>query len=382
MLNKIFKAYDIRGIYPEQLDESAAWKIGAAAGRFLKQASDGRPGEIVVSRDMRKSSVSLTAALIDGLTGAQMDVVDLGMCDTSMVYFAINHLGAAGGIQTTASHNPPKYNGFKISGAGAVPIGERTGLEKIRTITEELDGPAGGSAGGRVRQLDLWKPYRDHILRFFKPAEPPGRSLKVFVDASNGMAGVMVPRVFDDLESVRIIPLNFETDGTFAHEPNPLVAANMVPTQEGVAAHAANLGACFDGDADRCMLTDENGAIVGCDHLTALLVGHMLEHADPAAPQPIPGALSGSRSIVYDLRSSKVVEQAIRACDATPVRSRVGHVFMKSALRESRGVFGGELSGHFYYRDNFCADSGAITLATVLWLLGRSDKTMSALIEH
>lgn len=386
MLSKLFKAYDVRATYPQPLNEDAAWKIGYATAQFILGQAAPRSGlkltlpkTILVSRDMRPHSPSLGAALVDGLRAAGADVIDLGMCDTSFIYFAVNHLGCAGGVQTTASHNPINYNGFKISGPEARPIGADTGLKEIAALADKAPAARSLAANGGYEQRDLWPAYREHIRRFFMPPKK-GRKLKVVIDASNGMAGKLVPRVFSGLEGVELIPLNFEITGSFVHEPNPLIAENMIPTQQGVKKHQADLGACFDGDADRCMFTDEQGRLVGCDHLTALFVEHFLQHAHAGVSGGIPGALPGSRTVVYDLRSSKVVEEAIKAQGATPRRSRVGHVFMKAALRETRGVFGGELSGHFYFRDNFYADSGAITLASVLWILGRSDQPLSALI--
>lgn len=374
MLEKIFKAYDIRGIYGEVLNESIARRIGYAAGTFLKEQNGNQAGQVLVSRDMRPSSPAMSEALSEGLRAAGMNVTDLGMCDTSMQYFAINHLGAVGGIQTTASHNPIEYNGFKISGPQAKPVGEATGLKQIRQAVEAL-GEAEPSveqseSPGDYQQLDLWEPYRAHIRAFLAPLPRP---ITVFVDASNGMAGKLVPQVFEGIENLEIIPLNFEIGSGFAHEPNPLVAENMVPTQKGVREHGAAIGACFDGDADRCMLVDDAGEIVGCDHLTALLAHHFvaIDQQNPLIRTP---------TVVYDLRSSKVVEETIRALGAEPVRSRVGHVFMKAALREHDASFGGELSGHFYYRDNYYADSGAITLAAVLSVLGQQDKPLSELI--
>ena len=372
MLSDIFKAYDIRSTYPDQVNEDAAWRIGCATGRFLKQqveqgAGDGSlslPGTVLVSRDMRPHSSSLAKALIEGISAAGMDVIDLGMCDTSFIYFAINHLGCAGGVQTTASHNPIQYNGFKISGAQAKPIGANSGLNDIKEIALSLDGRRSLPSTGQQAERDLWDEYRQHVLRFYKPGQ---RKLKVFIDGSNGMAGKMVPAIFDGVEGMEIIPVNFEITGSFVHEPNPLVAENMKPTQDGVIDHKADLGVCFDGDADRCILTDEKGQIIGCDHLTALLSGYFLEQAPES-------------TIVYDLRSSKAVEQAIRQHGGQPRRGRVGHVFMKAALRESRGVFGGELSGHFYFRDSFYTDSGAITFAAVASVLSRSDQPISKLI--
>lgn len=370
MLEEIFKAYDIRAIYGDKLDETAAWKVGCATGRFLKQlagksqAELALPNCVLVSRDMRPHSPALAEALVEGIRASGMDVIDLGMCDTSFIYFAINHLGASGGVQVTASHNPANYNGFKISGPQAKPVGGDTGLKEIQAIAGSLGEPGSLQATGKLEQRDLWPQYRQHILQFWKPGQ---RKLKIFIDASNGMAGKMVPAVFDGIEQLEIIPLNFEITGSFVHEPNPLVAANMQPTQKGAIEHNADLGVCFDGDADRCILTDEKGNIIGCDHLTALLADHFLSQS--------PGA-----TVVYDLRSSKSVPEAIRSHGGEPARSRVGHVFMKALLRKTDGVFGGELSGHFYFRDNFFADSGAMAFAAVATVLSRSDKPISELI--
>ena len=367
-LSQIFKAYDVRATYPDKLNKPVAWRIGYAAGQHLGRAS-GRAGggTVLVGRDMRPHSPALAASLIEGLRASGVGVIDLGMCDTPFIYFAINHLDAAGGIQVTASHNPANYNGFKISGHRAVPVGGDTGLRQIQTIAQSLGqnvGPDQLGAVGSLQEMDLWDEYRKHVLTFLTP---PKRPIKVFIDASNGMAGKLVPRVFDGVKHLRIIPLNFEITGSFVHEPNPLVAENMQPTQQGVVEHAADLGVCFDGDADRCIFCDDQGRIIGCDHLTALLTDHFV-NGNPGT------------TIVYDLRSSKVVEETIRGHGAVPRMGRVGHVFMKAALRETQGVFGGELSGHFYFRDNFFADSGAIAFAAVLSVLGESDKPVSELI--
>ncbi len=371
MLAKIFKAYDIRATYPDPLNEEAAWKVGYAAGEFLKKQNDGKSGKVLVTRDMRPSSPSLVEALTNGLLAADIHVVDGGRVDTSFQYFAINHLGAIGGIQTTASHNPIGYNGFKISAKLAKPIGATTGLKDIQAIAESLSGTDKPRRGKR-EEVDLWDDYRKHVLKFMAPLK---QKTRVVVDASNAMAGEMVPRIFSGIENLEIIPINFEITGSFVHEPNPLVAENMVQTQETVVKEGAHLGACFDGDADRCMLTDEKGQIIGCDHLTALLAHHFVAQSltNPAVHhQP---------RIVYDLRSSKVVEETIRSLDAKPIRSRVGHVFLKAALREHDAVFGGELSGHFYFRDNHFADSGAITLASMLTVLtNMGHKSASGLV--
>jgi len=369
MLDKIFKAYDVRGTYPDQINEQAAWQIGVAAGRFLKDHPEKPTGEmgntVLVSRDMRKSSPSLCEALIEGIRAAGMNVIDLGMADTSFKYFAVNHLQAAGAIQTTASHNPPQYNGFKFSGPMAKPIGAQSGLNDIKEIAKTVGERGSIELTGSVEQRDLWSEYREHVLQFLAPLD---KKITVFIDASNGMAGKLIPAVFSDVPNLDIKDLNFEITGEFAHDPNPLVAENMIPTQEGVRETGADLGACFDGDADRCMITDEKGVTVGCDHLTALLCEDFLQQSPDSA-------------IVYDLRSSKVVEETIKAHGGKPERSRVGHVFMKAQLRETGGVFGGELSGHFYFRGNHFADSGAITLACVLSVMNRTGKKLSELIE-
>ena len=369
MIGKIFKAYDVRATYPDPLNEEAAWKVGYATGVFLRKQNGGETGVVTVSRDMRPSSPSLAEALTGGILASGMDVIDVGRVDTSFQYFAINHLAAVGGVQTTASHNPIGYNGFKISGSQARPIGATTGLCEIQQIAETVEStdlPPQGSC----KSVDLWAEYRKHVLQFLTPLK---RKVRVVIDASNAMAGEMIPMVFGDVEGLEIIPLNFEITGSFAHDPNPLVEENMIPTQQAVVAHQADVGACFDGDADRCILTDEKGGLIGCDHLTALLAYHFVAASADTGTGDKP-------TIVYDLRSSKVVEETIRSLNAEPVRSRVGHVFMKHNLREHNAIFGGELSGHFYFRDNYFADSGAITLAVMLSVMNESDKSVSEMI--
>ena len=365
MISKIFKAYDVRAIHPDPLSVDAVQRVGFATGQFLKEiASHDNELNIAVSRDMRPSSPNLAEALIGGLLAAGASVTDLGMCDTSFIYFAVNHLDLDGGIQVTASHNPIEYNGLKICGPQARPIGRDSGLLKIQKIAEHLPrylGPPSGS----VRLVDLWEAYRKHIHQFLEPLNKP---IRVFIDGSNGMAGELIPRIFYNVKNLEIIPLNFEITGSFVHEPNPLVPKNMAPTQEGVHRDQADLGACFDGDADRCMLTDELGQIIGCDHLTALLAEHFMAKA--------PGA-----AVVYDLRSSKVVKEQICRLGGDPHRSRVGHVFLKALMRQINGIFGGELSGHFYFRDNFYADSGAIAFASVLSILAQRNQPISELID-
>lgn len=385
MLGRVFKAYDIRGTYPDLLTDRMAWQVGVGTGRFLlevaKAAGENTPmmRTVVVGRDMRESGPVLTEQLIDGLVRTGVSVIDLGLVDTPMIYFAINHLGCAGGVMVTASHNPPNWNGFKIAGPKAKPIGEATGLAEIRKHAAMADPRTIEAPSGRVELRDLWEPYARHVRHFVRAGGPAikGRKLKVVVDASNAMAGTMLPHVFGArgelvegaLPGLELLTLNMDNaSGHFAHPPNPLVKANMRMTQEAVVEHRADVGFCFDGDADRCMVVDDEGQIVGCDHLTALLALDAL------------GRSPGS-AIVYDLRSSKAVEEDVRKAGGKPVRGRVGHVFMKAAMAEHDAVFGGELSGHFYFQDNFNADSGAIAMATVLGLLGRQKKGLSQLVK-
>lgn len=295
----IFKAYDIRGVYPDELDEAAAWKIGHAAAQYLRSLLRGyergqaNAQSLCVGRDMRKHGPSLAKALIEGMNAAGANVIDLGMIDTPQIYFAINYLGTCGGVQVTASHNPAEYNGFKISGIHAKPIGEDTGLKEIKHIATSLLHTR-GRVDGRVEKCDLTDEYRQHVLQFLNPKLRP---LKVVVDASNGMAGKMAPAIFGDLP-IEMIGLNLRHEGWFAHDPNPLVEANLADLKEVVHRENADLGICFDGDADRLMMVDERGRNITCDLITALMVPYFL------ADNP-------NSAIVYDLRSSHVVHEEI-----------------------------------------------------------------------
>ncbi len=375
MLGKVFKAYDIRAIYPKPLNERLAWQIGYAAGQYLTEQADDAGYDdpmmrhIVVGRDMRMSSPALVRALEDGIRDSGAHVIDVGLVDTPFIYFAINHLGCCGGIQTTASHNPANYNGFKISKIGARPVGGPTGLDEIRRYAAIAVREKVVPKGGRVHERDLWDAYREHVHRFLDPALIDGsRTVRVVVDASNGMAGTMFPRVFGDVEGLKITRLNFENStGTFVHEPNPLIESNLEQLRERVLAVEADFGVCFDGDADRCMVVDERADIVSCDLLTAWLAQGFLRDR--------PGA-----AVVYDLRSSKALGEMITEAGGRPVKSRVGHVFVKQAMAENDAVFGGELSGHFYFRDNFFADSGAIAFAAIASALVRAGTPISAQI--
>ena len=364
----IFKAYDIRGVYGQQFTEEDAWKIGYAAANFLRSLLTGydrgqaNAQSICVGRDMRTHSKSLTKALIRGMNATGANVIDIGMIDTPQMYYAINHFGTCGGVQVTASHNPAKYNGFKISGIDAKPVGVDTGLKDIEHISMALLHTK-GTEDGSIEKYDIIEDYKQHVLKFLKPTLKP---LKIAIDASNGMAGKTIPEIFGDLP-VEILPINFKHDGTFKHEPNPLIEENLAELKEVIKAQKCDFGVCFDGDADRLMMVDERGQNIGCDLMTALMVPYFLE-------------IKPASTIVYDLRSSLVVSEEVIKHGGTPRRERVGHSFMKKALRDSHAIFGGELSGHFYYRDNFSTDSGMITLTHILNIVSASDKPVSELI--
>lgn len=367
-IDKVFKAYDVRGIYGEEITEDLAWKVGHAAAQFLRTSLSGyergqaSTNRIVVGHDMRPHSEPLVEAMKEGISASGAGCIDIGMCDTPMVYFAVNHMGACGGIQVTASHNPLQYNGFKICVHRAKPVGQDTGLSEIKRIVENLQRMPSSATIHAAQQVDLWDEYRQHVMKFFRPA----KKLKVVADASNGMGGKMLPTIFGEAD-IELIPLNFEIGGEFAHPPNPLVEANLQQTKDAVRKYKADLGICMDGDADRCMFVDEKGNTVRCDLMTALIGRHFL--ADN------PGGM-----IVYDLRSSRVVAEEVRAAGGVPRRERVGHAFMKKAMADGHGVFGGELSGHFYFRDNYNCDSGAIALAVAISVLSVSDKPFSEIV--
>jgi phosphomannomutase len=365
---QIFKAYDIRGIYPDQLAEEDAWKIGCATARFLPSLMTGyERGQvgaqtICVGRDMRTHSEPLAQALIKGIRSVGVGVIDIGMIDTPQIYFAINHFKTCGGIQVTASHNPAKYNGFKISGRGAVPVGGDTGLKDIQHLALAMPHTKGNLTGA-IRQENLTTEYKKHVFQFLRPSVG---EMKVAIDASNGMAGKALPLLFGE-GPIEMLEINFEHDGKFKHDPDPLKEKNLRQVKSMVKRQKCHFGLCFDGDGDRMMMVDEKGNSVSCDLLTALLVPYFLEKKPKAA-------------IVYDLRSSRVVMEEIIKHGGTPRRERVGHSHMKKAMRDSHAIFGGELSGHFYYADNFCADSAVITLVHTLNVISEQDKPISELI--
>jgi len=353
----VFKAYDIRGIYGKELDEDLARKIGHA---FVTLLGGKR---FVVGRDMRTSAPSIAKAVSDGINVAGGDVIDIGLVTTPMVYFAIGHLEADGGLAVTASHNPAEYIGFKLSRDQARPISRDTGIADIERMVGEPQ--AAAPTPGSVEQRDITEEYLEHVLAFRK-GEP--RRLRVVVDAGNGAAGVVVARLFEHLDC-ELVPLYLELDGTFPnHEANPLKEENLVDLKAAVLEKKADLGVAYDGDADRSAFVDEKGQTVPCDLMTALLARQML--------QGNPG-----RAVLYDLRSSWVVAEEIERAGGRPVRERVGHSFMKATLRREDAIFGGELSGHYYFAENFFADSADIAVVQLLNLMRSSGRKLSALIE-
>ena len=353
----IFKAYDIRGKYPSELNEDTARKIGNGVARIIGK------GPVVVSRDMRLSSPAISKAVIEGITDAGFDVVDCGLLSSPANSFAIANYGYAGGVQVTASHNPSDYTGLKVSREDAIPIGYGTGLADVEKMIEAGDYRRADNKGA-VTERDVTEDFTTHILKFAEDLGP----LKIVVDASNGMQGKMAPPVFAKLR-VSVIPMFFDLDGSFPnHESNPLKLENLQPLRERVIAEGADLGAMFDGDGDRCAFVDEKGDVVPCDLLTAVIAREVLAREKGAA-------------IIYDLRSSKAAPEEVIKYGGKPVRERVGHAFIKARMRKENAPFGGELSGHYYFRDHFFADSGLLALIKVLNLVSAQRKPLSELVK-
>jgi phosphomannomutase len=331
-----FKAYDIRGLYPQELDEDLAYRIGNATAQVLGLAGK----RYTVGRDMRMSGPMLKQAYIGGLVDAGVIVVDVGMLSTPGVTHAMHHLDTAGGAQVTASHNPAPYGGIKITAPGFKPVGAGSGMEEIEAIARAKK--IVKAAGGRIEEAVTIEAYAQFLAKLWAPK----RKLRVVVDGGNGIIGTMFQHLLPKLRDIEMIPLYFDPDGRFPrHEANPLKAENLKDLIARVKAEKADFGAGFDGDGDRCALVDENGAIVPCDLTTAILAKHFLSTEGPSA-------------VVYDLRSSKIVPEYIRSLGGTPVETRVGHSFIKATMKEHHACFAGELSGHYYFRDFFGADSG------------------------
>jgi phosphomannomutase len=356
---KIFKAYDIRGIVPGQLDEAVAAAVGAAFVRLTGAEA------VVTVHDMRTSSAPLADAFGQGAVSQGAEVISGGLGSTDMLYYASGSLGIPGAM-VTASHNPARYNGIKLCRAGARPVGEETGLAELREMAENgIPGHQGPM--GKITERDLLSGYAAHLKTLVDLSGI--RPLKVAVDAGNGMAGYTVPKVFEGLP-IETVPLYFELDGTFPnHEANPLDPANLADLQLAVTASGADIGLAFDGDADRCFVVDERGEIVSPSVLTALIAARSLERE--------PGA-----TIIHNLITSRAVPEIISERGGTPVRTRVGHSFIKERMAQTGAVFGGEHSGHFYFRDFWFADSGMLAALHVLSALGSQAGPLSPMLAE
>jgi phosphomannomutase len=357
-MDAVFKAYDVRGTVPDQLDAAMCRAIGRAFARFA-----GAP-EILIARDMRASGVELSAAFAEGVLAEGVAVTDLGLASTDFLYYAAGHLDAPGAM-FTASHNPAQYNGMKLCLSGARPIGGDTGLGEIKAMAEELlDQPLGEGTATR-RSLDLLPDWADHVISFVDQATL--RPLIVVADTANGMGGLVVPTVFSHLP-FKVDILFPELDGTFPNHPaDPIQPENLVDLQRAVLAQGADVGLAFDGDADRVFLVDEKAQPVSGSLTTALVAASMLRKH--------PG-----ETILYNLICSHVVPEVVTEMGGRPIRTQVGHSIIKAVMAETGAIFGGEHSGHYYYRDNFRADSGIITALLVLELLSQSDQTLSELL--
>ena len=355
-LNAFFKAYDVRGTVPDQINADLVRRVGNA---FVSVVGD---GPVVVGYDMRPSSPELARAFADGAMQAGVDVTLIGLCSTDGLYFASGHLGRAGAM-FTASHNPAQYNGIKMCRTHAQPIGMETGLAEIRdrvasgeTLTAETP--------GTLDEVDLLEEYASYLLKL---APVTGRRLKIAVDAGNGMGGLTTPAVLSRIDA-EVIPLYFELDGTFPnHEANPIEPENLVDLQAAVREHGADIGLAFDGDADRCFLVDERGELVSPSVLTALIAARELAK-EPGAP------------IIHNLITSRAVPEIVTELGGRPVRTRVGHSFIKATMASENAIFGGEHSGHFYFRDFGRADSGMLAALHALAALAETDEPLSTVL--
>ena len=358
---KAFKAYDVRGIYREQLDEEGARAIGRAFVEVFE------PKRIAVGHDMRVSSPSMAEAVMAGASAAGAEVLELGLVGTEMVYFAVGELGLDGGIAVTASHNPKEYTGLKIVRQGALPVGGESGLLEIRDRAMADAAMAEGLSPGQVQPYDVWDAYVERVLSFVDPAAI--KPLKVVIDAANAMAGVMLPPVLERLPQLEVVRCYFEPDGTFPnHEPNPLLPENREFIVSKTLEEAADFGVAFDGDADRCFFVDDSGEFVPGDFTTALFADSVLAKE--------PGA-----KIIYDVRASWAVPQTIERAGGVPLVNRVGHAFIKQRMREEHAAFGGEVSGHYYFRDFSQADSGTIPFLLMLELVSTRGQKLSEILQ-
>jgi phosphomannomutase len=355
----VFKAYDVRGIYPEQLDEDGAYAIGRA---YVQQFE---PRRMAVGRDMRLSAPQMAEAVIRGASDEGAEVLDLGLVGTEMLYFAVGSLGLDGGIEVTASHNPKEYTGMKIVRRGALPVGGESGLLDVRDKALAIADIKGGGEE-RVSTHDIWPAYVDRVMSFVDTSAL--QPLKVVIDAANGMAGAMLPPVLDRLPTIDAVTCYFDPDGSFPnHEPNPLLPENRELIVRKTLEEGADLGVAFDGDADRCFFVDDSGEFVPGDFATALLAETILKKE--------PGA-----KIIYDLRASWAVPETIREHGGEPLVNRVGHAFIKARMRKDDAAFGGEVSGHYYFREFSQADTGVVPFLLMLELISRRGVKLSEIL--
>lgn len=372
-VESVFTAVEVRGIYPSPLSEDVAWRIGHASAQFLRgklrgsERADPGTRAVVVGRDMRTHGSVLQAALIDGIRASGTDVINVGQIDTPQLYFAVNHHGACGGIQTTASHRAAHYNGFIVCGAKGISINVETGLAGIRDIAARVPRHQTGTTA-KLSDSELAQNYRDFVLKFLRGSSGLARPVSVVVDASNGMAGRWIPQVFGGIPNLKITPLNFDHTGRFTHIPDPSHPSALTGLKRAVKQHKADFGICFDGDADRVAFVDERGQVVGCDLVGALIARNILERE--------PGA-----AIVHDLRCSRIVAEEMERAGGRAIRERVGRPFITKAMYEQGAAFGMELSGHYYFRDNWYGDSGLIALAHVLNVLVSTGRKLGELVK-
>ena len=349
----IFKAYDIRGTYPDQIDAQTAFRIGGAMVRFLSAK------RLVVGRDMRTMAPEIQDAVIEGMMAQGCDVVDIGLTSTPMVYYGIGKIACDGGLVVTASHNPKEYIGFKLCRAEARPLSGDSGIKDIQKLVESGDLPP-AAAKGKREHVDLMGDWCGHVAGFARDIKP----MKVCVDYANGMGANESPEIFRRIPGLEVHSLYEELDGTFPnHEANPLKESNLDDLRALVKQHGATMGLAFDGDADRCAFVDEEGRTVHADLITVILARGMLQRH--------PG-----KGIIYDLRSSKVVPEEIERLGGRPIRERVGHSFMKETMRKTDCIGGGELSGHFYFAENFYTDCGVLAAIEVLNQLSAEGRTL------
>jgi len=354
----IYKAYDIRGLYPGELDENTARRIGSAFARYLEA------GALVVGRDMRTMAPAVADAVIEGITSTGCHVLDIGLASTPMTYFAIGRLPCDGGLCVTASHNPKDYIGFKLCREGARPLSGDAGIKELERIVAEKE-PRPASRRGERRRLEVKEDYVEHVLSFAREIPP----LRIAVDYANGMGAFAVPEILSHLEGLQVESIHDELDGTFPnHEANPLKEENLADLRRKIEESGADLGVEFDGDADRCAFMDGRGRVVSSDLVTALLARDLL-------------AAHPGKGILYDLRSSRVVPEEIERLGGVPVRERVGHSFMKATMRARDCAGGGELSGHYYFADNYFSDSGIIALLKILGVMAREKKSLQELAD-